>query len=266
MSDAVLFERHGAIATLTLNRPETLNVYDGDMAAGLDSAVARCIAEPGLRAVIVTGAGKHFMAGGNIRAFRSIIDHPEAEIRAAFAPLFESMHRAIHGLRVDLKVPVIAKVRGAAAGFGLSLALACDLVVAADDSYYTSAYSNLGTSPDGSMTWMLPRLVGLKKAMEIILLAERFDAATALSLGLINRVVPAAELDGVVDALALRLATGPTLAYAKAKALLNQAHETGIEQQLRAEAQAFQDCTVTKDFAEGVTAFLEKRAAVFTGE
>ncbi len=265
MADAVLFERTGVVATLTLNRPEVLNALNADLALALEAAIAQCASEFDIRAVIITGAGKNFMAGGDIRAFQAFTSDPEADIEAEVTALMIPVQRAILTLRTDVSVPVIAKVRGAAAGFGLSLALACDLVVAADDSTFTTAYANIATSPDGSMSWMLPRLVGLKRAAEMLLLAERMDAKTALDLGMINRVVPEADLDSTVQALAERLAAGPTHAYGHIKRLLNQAHSTPLAFQLDNEAQAFTDCAQTDDFAEGVAAFLEKRKAGFVG-
>jgi len=265
MTEAVLFERQGAVATLTLNRPEVLNALNADLAYGLDTAVARCVSEPGLRAVILTGAGKSFMAGGDIRAFHAFTTDPTADIEAEVSRLMIPVQRAILTLRTEVTVPVIAKVRGAAAGFGLSLVLACDLAVAAHDSTFTTAYASIATSPDGSMSWMLPRLVGLKRAAEMLLLPERLDATTALGLGLINRVVPEGDLDSTVNTLAERLASGPTHAFAHLKRLLNQAHATPLAVQLDSEAAAFTDCAQTKDFAEGVAAFLEKRKAEFGG-
>jgi 2-(1,2-epoxy-1,2-dihydrophenyl)acetyl-CoA isomerase len=143
--------------------------------------------------------------------------------------------------------------------------MSCDLAVASDDSYYTLAYCHIGTSPDGGSTFGLPRLVGAKKAMEIALLGERFDAATAEKLGLVNRVVPAAELAAATTKLAQRLAAGPSLAYAGTKRLLQQSLTSALETQLQHEAESFALCASSADFQEGVTAFIEKRKPVFSG-
>ena len=156
--------------------------------------------------------------------------------------------------------------QGAAAGFGLSLILACDLAIAAEDAFFTFAYIKIGTSPDGSGTYFLPRTVGMKKAMEIAMLGDRFDAATALQLGILNRVVPAADLATETRALAERLAAGPTHAIANTKALLHDSWNNTMETQLANEAVSFADCAATDDWVEGVTSFAEKRKPVFRGK
>ena len=161
--------------------------------------------------------------------------------------------------------PVVASVRGATGGFGMSLLLACDLALASDDGYFTMACCAIGASPDGSSTWTLPRTVGLKKAMELALLCERFDAREAARLGIVNRVVAPERLDGETEVLAARLARGPARACANTKRLLGAAGQRSLERQLRAEAGTFADCAATDDFVEGVTAFVEKRAPSFTG-
>jgi 2-(1,2-epoxy-1,2-dihydrophenyl)acetyl-CoA isomerase len=159
--------------------------------------------------------------------------------------------------------PVIAVVHGAVAGFGLSLMLACDFALAADNAYFTMAYCHIGLSPDGGATWSLPRLVGLRKATELALLGERFDARTAATLGLVNRVVPLAELNREAELLAARLAAGPAAALARTKALLQSSFDHSLDQQLGAEKRAFAACAAEPDFAEGLAAFAEKRQARF---
>jgi len=160
---------------------------------------------------------------------------------------------------------VIASVEGAAAGFGMSLMLACDLAIAAETSYFSLAYISIATSPDGSGTFFLPRIVGLRRAMEISLLGERFDAKRAFELGLINRVVTAERLGAETEALAARLAKGPTHAYGATKRLLNASLDRPLEAQLEAEAMSFANCSTTADFVEGITAFTEKRKPAFKG-
>ena len=157
-------------------------------------------------------------------------------------------------------------MQGAAAGVGLSFVLAADLALAADNVVFTSGYIHLGTSPDGGMTAMLPHVVGLKHAAELMLLGDRFDAPRALALGLVNRVVPADALAGEASALAAQLAAGPTHAYGRTKALLQATLGDAFDAQLRRETEAFAACAATEDFAEGVRAFLEKRRPVFTGK
>ena len=161
--------------------------------------------------------------------------------------------------------PIIASCRGAAAGAGVSMALACDLVIAADDAFFTLAYCKIGTSPDGSSSFHLPRAVGIKRAMEIALLGDRFSAQTAKDIGMINFIVPNDELESETQKLANRLAAGPMSLEAARSACLRSL-ESEFESQLQAEAEYFSDCASTRDFKEGVTAFIEKRAPRFTGE
>jgi len=161
--------------------------------------------------------------------------------------------------------PVVAVVRGAAAGFGLSLVLAADLALAAEDAIFASGYIHLGTSPDGGLTATLGRVVGLKQAAELMMLGERFDAERALALGLVNRLVPPAALEGEALALATRLANGPTHAYARTKALLQATLGEAFDAQLRRETESFAACAAGEEFVEGVRAFLEKRPPNFAG-
>jgi len=172
--------------------------------------------------------------------------------------LIHEVHTVILGLR-RMPKPVVASVRGAVAGFGMSLMMACDLALAADSAYFTLAYTLIGASPDGGSTFALPRIVGQKKAMEIALLGERFDAATAERLGLVNRVIPSNSLEEETTRLAARLAAGPTAVYARTKALLNGSLGASLESQLQREAEAFAQSASEPDFREGLAAFIEKR-------
>jgi 2-(1,2-epoxy-1,2-dihydrophenyl)acetyl-CoA isomerase len=262
MNDTILLAREGAVATLTLNRPEALNTLDFEMIDALVARTAEVAGDPAVRCVVVRGAGKHFMAGGDLRAFASKLGAPPAELQRAFTHTIERLHGAIETLH-RMPQPAIAAVHGAVAGFGLSLMCACDLAIAADTAYFTSAYRHIGLTPDGGQSYALPRLVGLKKAMEIVLLAERFDAAEALALGLVNRVVPQDELDAAVADVAARIASGPATALANAKRLLATSLERSLAEQLQAEATSFGACAASADFAEGVEAFLSKRPARF---
>jgi 2-(1,2-epoxy-1,2-dihydrophenyl)acetyl-CoA isomerase len=262
MDEPVLLRLADGIATITLNRPTVLNALDEAMVDGLTAALERIEASAEARVVVLEGAGAGFMAGGDIRAFQAVMDRSPAEKRVFFERLIHRFHPIIVMLR-RLPVPVVARVHGAVAGAGMSLMMACDLALAAEDAVFTLAYCHLGTSPDGGATYFLPRHVGSKKAMEIALLGDRFDAATALRLGLVNSVVPAAELDDRVAALAARLARGPRAAYAATKRLLNQSAGSALDAQLQAEAEHFVACAATADFAEGVAAFLGKRPAGF---
>lgn len=259
---AVTYQVLDRIATLTLNRPESLNALNLEMIADLRALTSWAAFDPQVRVVLLRGAGEHFMAGGDLKWFRAQLALPPQERQ----PLLEETIAAVHASVLQLKntdKPVLAAVQGAVAGFGLSLMLAADLVVAADSAYFTLAYCHIGLSPDGGATWSLPRQVGLKQAMEIALLGDRFDATRARELGLVNRVVPAATLTDEALQLARRLAAGPQEALARTKALINGSLERSLNDQLLAEQHAFAACGVNPDFAEGLAAFFEKRPAHF---
>jgi 2-(1,2-epoxy-1,2-dihydrophenyl)acetyl-CoA isomerase len=194
----------------------------------------------------------------------SIKKDPSA-VRKEFQLRIHDLHPIMFAMR-RMPKPVIASCRGAAAGAGVSMALACDLVIAAEEAFFTLAYCKIGTSPDGSSSFHLPRAVGIKKAMEIALLGDRFSAQEARAAGMINFVVPSAELSSETDALAARLAAGPTHVYGNTKALFYRSLESEFESQLQAEAEYFADCASRADFREGVTAFVEKRSPNFTGQ
>ncbi len=212
--------------------------------------------------VIVRGAGKHFMAGGDLRAFATRLELAPDARRDEFQAMIERLHSAIEHLH-RMPAIAIAQARGAVAGFGLSLLCACDLAVAADDAYFTTAYRHIALTPDGGGTWALPRIVGLRKAMEMLLLSERIGAAEALRIGLVNRVVASAEVDAAVATLARSLAQGPRMAIANAKRLARASLDRSLSEQLQAEAASFARCAATGDFAEGIRAFLEKRRPDF---
>jgi len=260
----VLVTRDGAVGTLTLNRPEALNVLDFTMMDALVAATGELAADNALKVVVIRGAGKHFMAGGDIRTFAAELAKPPAQRRTEFSAAVDRVHAAIESI-VRMPHPVVACVHGAVAGFGLSLMNACDLVVAADNSYFAAAYRNIALSPDGGGTWSLPRLVGARKAAEILLLSERFNAQDALRLGLVNRVVPAAELDATVAAIVASLASGPALALRNTKRLLRESPQRSLSEQLHAEALSFGACSAAPDFDEGLAAFLGKRTPRFEG-
>jgi 2-(1,2-epoxy-1,2-dihydrophenyl)acetyl-CoA isomerase len=260
----VLVARDGGVATITLNRPQALNALDRELTLALNESLLAAERDSSVRCVVLRG-GEHFMAGGDLKWFKALCDgRSAAENRAQFEGFIHEAHALIVCLR-RMPKPVLAAVRGAVAGFGMSLMMACDLALAADKAYFTLAYTLIGVSPDGGSTFALPRIVGQKKAMEIALLGERFDAATAERLGLVNRVVPSALLDSEVEKTARRLAQGPARVYARTKALLNGSLGATLEEQLGREAQAFAQSASEPDFAEGLAAFLEKRKPRFTG-
>jgi 2-(1,2-epoxy-1,2-dihydrophenyl)acetyl-CoA isomerase len=260
--DAIALARSGPVATLTFNRPAALNVLDIAMMDALIAHTAALSSDASLRVVVLRGAGRHFMAGGDLRTFAAMLEGEHANLRREFEDIvlrvqtvIEQIHRMPHA--------VIAAVQGAVAGFGLSIACACDLVVAADDAVFASAYRNIGLTPDGGGTWSLPRTVGMRKALEIYLLGERFDASEALRIGLVNRVVEGGKLDATVDAWARSIAEGPKLALRNVRRLLRDSADRSLSQQLDAEARSFGACAATGDFAEGIEAFLGKRPPRF---
>ena len=265
MDPILLTDVDQSVATITLNRPKVLNALDGALADALHRALAEAERDAAVRCVVLRGAGGHFMAGGDLKLFFGELDRPPAARREHFERFVQRVHPIVQLLR-RMPKPVVASVDGATGGFGMSLMLGCDLAIAADSSYFTMTYCLVGTSPDGSSTWSLPRAVGARKAMQLALLGERLDARSALDVGLINWVVPAADLAAEAVSLARRLARGPTRAYANTKRLLHASTQNAFEAQLQAEAEMFADCAASDDFAEGVRAFIEKRPPEFAGK
>lgn len=265
MSD-LLIDITDGVATLTMNRPEQRNAYSLNMRADMLAFFEGRATDDDIRCVVLKGAGEHFMAGGDVKYFAALAaEKPAEDLRPFFHDRIHTLHAFVAAMRRFPK-PIVASVRGAAAGAGVSLAAACDLIIAADDAIFTLAYCHIGQSPDGSATFSLPRIVGLKKAMEMVLLGDRYDAETMAAAGLVNFVVPEAELDAETNKLAARLAAGPSHAYGHAKRLMNASINNQLEHQLQLEAEAFADCATTEDFREGVTAFVEKRKPEFKGK
>ncbi|MEY8239735.1 MAG: enoyl-CoA hydratase [Cycloclasticus sp.] len=260
---SVRIEREGAVAWLILNRPEKLNVLGAEMPADLKRCTEELKQDDSIRCVILKGAGDHFMAGGDIDYFKSLADAYEEQGESAFpAGMFSLLHEAIFNIH-SMGKPVIASVKGAVAGFGLSLMLACDLVLAADDAVFSVAYCKIGTTPDGGMTYFLPRAVGQKKAMELSLTGKRFSAEEAERWGMLNQVVTKAEVDTASLKLASSLSAGPCDVLARTKVLLNQTFDVSLQQRLDEEADNFRLSMLQPDFAEGVGSFCEKRRAKF---
>ena len=252
------------ILTLTLNRPEVLNALNETLCDQLFEQLASAEKNSSIRCIVIRGAGKHFMAGGDLKLFHSELNKKPDKRRIFFEKFVYNVHPLVQVIK-RIPKPVLASVHGAVGGFGVSLMLVCDLVIAADSSYFTMAYGNIGTSPDGSSTYFLPRSVGLKKAMELSLLCDRFDANTAKTLGMINWIVPEAKLQTETENLSQRLSNGPTQAYANTKRLLNESLHSTLDQQLQNEAESFSDCAASNDFVEGINAFVEKRYPNFKG-
>ena len=253
----LLIERDGAIVTLRFHRPGALNAVDVPMAQALRDAARALAQDASVRCVVLCGAGKGFMAGGDLATLRA---DPVQGAIDILTPLNAALQ-----LLAQMNAPVIAQVHGAAAGAGLSLVLMADYVIAAEGTRFNLAYINLGTSCDVGASWALPRIVGVRQALEIALLGEAFTADDALRLGLVNRVVPGAELDSATTALAQRLASGPTLAYGAMKRLMRASMDHTLPEQLAAEKDAFVHCAGTEDFRAGVEAFHQRQSPQFVG-
>lgn len=264
----VLLEIAQGVATITLNRPQVLNALNNAMSDGLFAALAKVEADAAVRVLVFRGAGDAFMAGGDIGYFKEKLAEHAAD-KNGFKPYVRAMVERAQKLSLAIRQmpkPVIASVKGGCAGFGLSLVLACDLAIAADNSKFTLAYIHLATVPDGGSSFLLPRIVGQKRAAEIALLGDRFGAAEAERWGLVNKVVPLADLEAETAKLAARIARGPAKAYAGTKALLEAANRNSLLDQLQAEIDGFTACALSDDFEIGVNAFIDKKPAAFTGK
>lgn len=257
----ILFDVQEGVAQITLNRPEALNSINLDIARDLMYAILRCDEDPAIRAVVINGAGSLFSAGGD---FKDLFC-PEKNLPHYVKEASTYLHAAISRLtRMD--PPVIAAVHGYAMGAGMSLAIACDIVIAAETAQFMLAYTRVGLTPDGSATYFLPRTVGLKRALELTLTNRMFSAREALELGMVTRVVPDKDLLLEARAIATQLATGPTRTYGASKRLLYNGWTETLETQMEQESQSIANIARTEDVHEGINAFLEKRAPKFKGE
>ncbi|ODT32719.1 MAG: hypothetical protein ABS35_00975 [Kaistia sp. SCN 65-12] len=261
----VLAEVKDGIGWLTLNRPDSLNALSMEMRDLLVAHSAAFEKDPKVRCVVIRGAGTHFMAGGDIRGFhKSLTTEREAHL-AGFEMRVVKAHQAVYQIR-RMNKPVLASVQGAAAGFGLSLILNCDLAIASDDSFFTLAYRHIGLSADGGATYFLPRVVGERKALEIALLGERFSAQEAKANNILNWVVPKDQLVAETEKMARKLADGPTYALGVAKKLIRNSFDNSWDEHSHREAEGLAACAATEDHFEGLNAFLEKRKANFKGK
>lgn len=260
--EPVLVEKRDAVTTVTLNRPEALNALDLRTKESLLVALREAAADPGVRAVVLTGTGRGFCVGQDLREFAGARAGatPEAvfsSVTEHYAPLCE--------LLAGMEKPVIAAINGAAAGAGMSLALAADFRIAAEGATFTTAFAAIGLTPDTGMSWFLPRLVGPAKAAELLMLSPTLSAAEAADLGLVSSVVPADELAGVVAGLAAKLAAGPTAVHGAIRRLLRAATDQSLTATLRQEHECIVAAGGSADHSEGLEAFLVKRSPVFRG-
>ncbi len=257
--EKVLLRIEDNVAVVTLNAPEVLNALSAEMVRQLSVAVSKAAKTEGVRCLLINAAGRGFCAGANLQARGASTDLPPAgsALETHYAPLMNKLR--------NLSFPIVTAVNGPAAGVGMSLALTGDIVMAADTAYFLQAFAKIGLVPDGGATWYLPRLIGWGRAMELSLLAERLPASEALSWGLVNRVVPEAELEAASMAMAHRLAAGP-----KSLGLIRKAYwaswENDFNKQMQLEADLQTEAHASAENREGVAAFLEKRTPVFKGQ
>jgi 2-(1,2-epoxy-1,2-dihydrophenyl)acetyl-CoA isomerase len=260
--DTIKWEQSGGIGRITLNRPDSLNAWTTDFGVELSQAVNRDAADPSVRAVLITGAGRGFSSGADLK--EGFEPHPEDGMPNVSKRLHEVYHPIIVGIR-ELEKPVVAAVNGPAVGIGLSLALACDLIIAAESAFFGLAFVNIGLMPDGGSTLFVPAAVGKARAFQMAMLGERIEPRRALEWGLINAVHPDETLMDEANSLIERLAAGPTRSYAGTKKALNRMLYSDMAGQLDLEAELQHALARSKDFQEGVGAFIEKRQPSFSG-
>jgi 2-(1,2-epoxy-1,2-dihydrophenyl)acetyl-CoA isomerase len=254
--ETITLEAKDGVATLTLNRPESYNAFNDAMGEETADALGLVAEDEGIRALLVTGAGKAFCSGQDLKSIE-----PGRSLGDVLAKVWNPVLSRLWAL----EKPVIAALNGIAAGAGASLALACDLRIASEKAALSVAFTKVAVVPDSGMTWTLPRLVGMGKALELAYLADPLDAAAAERLGLVNRVVPTESLAEEAGALARRLAEGPTLAYALTKRAMRRAATSTFPEALEYEGELQAIAGASADYGEGVAAFVEKRPARFSG-
>ena len=258
--DVVLVDRQDRIATLAMNRPQAKNALNAPLRAALSAKLGALAEDPSVRVIVLTGAGGAFCSGADLKA--TLMENPDA--LNSLEPAIEGFHQIIRAI-VAVPKPVIAMVDGPAVGFGCDLALACDLRVASTRAYFQEKFVKIGLMPDGGGTFWLPRLVGLGRAMELMLTGAAVDARRALEMGLVNRVVDVAQLQAETMTLARELANGPPLAFAEIKRAVHAGSMASVGAALENEKQGQMRCLRSQDCMEGVMAWMEKREPKFSG-
>lgn len=258
--ETITFEVKAQTAYITLNRPDTFNGFNLDVGKELMHAAIRCDESPAIRAVVLTGAGKAFSAGGDLKFFAGYGD----QLPLVLKEMTVYCHAAASRL-IRMDKPLITAVNGAAAGIGMSFAIAGDIILAGESASFTAAYTAAGLSPDGAMTYLLPRMIGLARAREMMITNRRLKAQEALEWGLVNKVVPDGELMKEAESMAKTFENGPTRSFGMVKKLINDSFSAGLEAQMEQEARGITEMSKTEDGLEGVDAFAGKRRPLFKG-
>ena len=256
--ESILFSLEGNVASITLNRPEVFNSFNREMALYLQKLLDICQEDPDVRAVYLTGAGKAFCAGQDLK---SVMANPSTDFTTILSECYNPIIQKIR----HLEKPIVAAVNGVAAGAGANIALACDIVVATASASFVQAFSKIGLVPDCGGTFFLPRLIGFHRASALMMLGDKVSAQEAAAMGMIFRCLPDEEFGEASRDLAVRLADMPTYGLWLTKQALNDSMHNSLDAQLALEESLQQRAGYTSDFLEGVQAFLEKRAPVFTG-
>ena len=260
MNESILLKIENSIAYITLNRPEVFNSFNREMALRLQDTLDSCEKDEQVRAIVLTGNGKAFCAGQDLKEVTS------PELNPGFKKILDEHYNPIISRIRNIKKPIIAVVNGVAAGAGANIALACDVVVAHENVSFIQAFSLIGLIPDSAGTFFLPRLIGFQKASALAMLGDKISAEEAERMGMIYKVIPQENFDSEVEKLAFKLANLPTLALGKMKDALNQSLTNNLEQQLKLESKLQIEAAQTEDYAEGVAAFVEKRKPNFKGK
>ena len=260
MTDLVRIDREGGVARVTLNRPDIGNAIDVPLARALMEAAIACDEDTSVRCVLITGAGRMFCVGGDINAFGG----SGTKFSSLLKEITAYLHMAVSRF-ARMQEPLVTAVNGPAAGAGLALALLGDVALASRAAKFNTAYAGIGLSPDGGTTWLLPRLVGLRRAQELVLIGRRLSAEEAAEIGLVTRVVEPAALEAEAAAVAAQLAAGPTRGLGRARALLLSSLQTSLEEQLELESRAIAASGADKEGQEGVAAYAAKRRPDFNG-
>lgn len=259
MTESILLKTENNIAYITLNRPEVFNSFNREMALNLQQVLKNCENNPEVRAIVLTGSGKAFCAGQDLKEVTS------PELNPGFKKILDEHYNPIISLIRNIKKPIVAAVNGVAAGAGANIALACDVVIARETANFIQAFSLIGLIPDSAGTFFLPRLIGFQKASALCMLGDKISAEEAERLGMIYKSVSSESFDELVKQTALKLAQMPTKAIGMTKTLLNASITNNLEQQLALESKYQIEAAQTEDYAEGVAAFMEKRKPNFKG-